>query len=444
MLNIFGLQPRCGSTSMIMALQDSANLKLAFEPYNPGTSFVNIEHGKWKGSCKESDIALVDMLLKKEGYDGWKTLRYQLPDRYNEELFRRSEHNIFIYREDTLDVAWSNWISANYYNMTGITYWVQEKGKQPDDFFTKQRQPITPEFIKTRYDEKNIYLEEFLKIAEETNTYVVRYEDFYEDPIQNFEKLCDKLDIRLHNNKWMWRFSPENKFNKRPKRFLIPNIYQYDEIGIERYQNFETWNDKWVIEDIYNNKRDGYFVDLGAFDTKKLSSVWALECYYDWTGIRVDADPKAMIASPRSKHYNVGVGSENGEMDFSLCDKRAYNTFEPMHKWGDVILEEKLQRHGVKVLEKQPVEVWTLEKILEEGQAPEFIEYLSMDIEGAEYEALRNFPFDKYTFGAISIEYAPQELHDLLIENNYIKVENPYTTVTFEHYYVHKDTLNEA
>jgi hypothetical protein len=442
MLNIFGLQPRCGSTSIIMALKESGGLKLAYEPYNPDASFAKISEGKWKGRCKEQDVSIVNMLLNKEGYDGLKTLRYQLSEEHNEYLFRNSD-NIFIYRRNTLDVAWSNWISANYFDRTGIDYWAPDQQEKPDDFFDMVRDEIPPDFIKDRYNELRNYLDKYLKLAEETNTYVLCYEDFFENPVENFKNICAKFNIRLYNDDWIWRLSPANKFNKKPKRFLIPNIYQYDEIGNERYQNFETWNDKWVVEDIYNHKTDGYFVDLGAFDIKAKSSVWVLESYYKWSGIRVDAR-NIPLTTPRCKGYNVGVGAENKQMDFLNCDKKAFSVFPEMHKFGTKVLEEKLERHNVNPVSTELLEVRTLESILKDADAPEFIEYLSMDIEGAEYEALRNFPFDKYTFGAISIEYAPQKLHDLLVENNYIKVENPYTTVTFEHYYVHKDTLNEA
>lgn len=59
----------------------------------------------------------------------------------------------------------------------------------------------------------------------------------------------------------------------------------------------------------------------------------------------------------------------------------------------------------------ETIEVKTslLHEILDANNAPNFIEYLNLDIEGVELEVLKSFPFEKYTFGCISIEHAYDE-----------------------------------
>src|SRR5262245_65796976 len=51
----------------------------------------------------------------------------------------------------------------------------------------------------------------------------------------------------------------------------------------------------------------------------------------------------------------------------------------------------------------------TLEDILGRAKAPNFIHYISLDIEGAELEALKAFPFFKYKVGAFTIEHNFEE-----------------------------------
>jgi hypothetical protein len=51
----------------------------------------------------------------------------------------------------------------------------------------------------------------------------------------------------------------------------------------------------------------------------------------------------------------------------------------------------------------------TLADILERAKAPPFIHFVSLDIEGAEYEALRGFPFDRYKIGALDVEHNYEE-----------------------------------
>jgi len=52
----------------------------------------------------------------------------------------------------------------------------------------------------------------------------------------------------------------------------------------------------------------------------------------------------------------------------------------------------------------------TLGDILERAQAPRFIHFVSMDIEGGELEAIKGFPFDKYQIGALMVEHNFEEL----------------------------------
>jgi Methyltransferase FkbM domain len=51
----------------------------------------------------------------------------------------------------------------------------------------------------------------------------------------------------------------------------------------------------------------------------------------------------------------------------------------------------------------------TLRDVLENTKAPQFIHFLSLDIEGAELEALKAFPFDKYKIGAMAVEHNDEQ-----------------------------------
>ncbi|NBS42100.1 FkbM family methyltransferase, partial [bacterium] len=51
----------------------------------------------------------------------------------------------------------------------------------------------------------------------------------------------------------------------------------------------------------------------------------------------------------------------------------------------------------------------TLGDILERTHAPAMIDFMSLDIEGAELDALKGFPFDRYQIGAMAIEHNYEE-----------------------------------
>ena len=56
----------------------------------------------------------------------------------------------------------------------------------------------------------------------------------------------------------------------------------------------------------------------------------------------------------------------------------------------------------------------SLVSILEEVNAPKIIDYFSLDIEGAEEIVLKNFPFEKYKFLALTIERPSPLINQLL------------------------------
>ena len=66
-----------------------------------------------------------------------------------------------------------------------------------------------------------------------------------------------------------------------------------------------------------------------------------------------------------------------------------------------------------------------LDELLKEYNAPSFIDYLSIDVEGAELEVLKSIDFTNYSFGYISIEHnnntgRKEEFHKIFTNNGYI------------------------
>jgi hypothetical protein len=72
------------------------------------------------------------------------------------------------------------------------------------------------------------------------------------------------------------------------------------------------------------------------------------------------------------------------------------------------------------------VKTKTLTDILKSNDSPNFIEYLSIDVEGAEVEVLKGIDFKKYKFGMIHIEHNWQPyrscIKEILEANGYIYV----------------------
>jgi hypothetical protein len=84
------------------------------------------------------------------------------------------------------------------------------------------------------------------------------------------------------------------------------------------------------------------------------------------------------------------------------------------------------------------VETVTLEDLLSTHKAPSYIEFLSIDTEGSEYEILSAFDFARYSFGLICVEHNftnnREKIRELLTANGYSQVLHEYSA--FDDWYV--------
>ena len=148
-----------------------------------------------------------------------------------------------------------------------------------------------------------------------------------------------------------------------------------------------------------NQRRNGYFVEIGVGDGKKLSNTYLLEKTYDWTGIL--AEPHRAFAKVIPTHRssildNRAVFSSSGrQLEFLADATRAEHSTLKSFADGD-----GHSRGGNDYL----VETITLDDLLDEHGAPDIIEYISIDTEGSELEILRGLDLDKRRVDIFTIE----------------------------------------
>ena len=166
----------------------------------------------------------------------------------------------------------------------------------------------------------------------------------------------------------------------------------------------------------YKLKKDGYFLEIGASDGIKFSNTYLLEQKYSWSGICVEPikDDYNKLVNNRTCHCsNMAVYSKSDEeLEFDIYE---YNLLSGLNK--------HVSTHtGEPIKEKVVVKTITLNDLLEKYNAPSFIEYMSLDTEGSEYEMLIVFDLNKYKIGLMHIEHNYEEpkrqlIRELLLKN---------------------------
>lgn len=135
----------------------------------------------------------------------------------------------------------------------------------------------------------------------------------------------------------------------------------------------------------------------GANDGQDISNTKVLDDR-GWKGICVDPFPKNFDS--RTCHWvRHAVHSLKHEVSFTRADI-----------FGGIKEHFSSSHAGtVNGAPEELLEAKVLAEILEEADAPTYIDYFSLDTEGSEEEILRSFPFNKYAFGAITVEHNHEE-----------------------------------
>jgi FkbM family methyltransferase len=195
------------------------------------------------------------------------------------------------------------------------------------------------------------------------------------------------------------------------------------------YQN-DTRNDRWIVEQIFPGRRDGFFVEAGAADGVNGSSCYVLERHLGWTGICVEPHTgffaDLVTNRPGSTCVNVCLSDAAGPVDFVDGDNAFLSgirtNLQRFKHEGESIAEAGTPRQQ---------DALTLEEVLDADGAPARIDYAAFDIEGSELEVLRGFDFDRYRFSALTLECDGRiwdDITDLLQANGYREVSNPFNT----------------
>lgn len=162
--------------------------------------------------------------------------------------------------------------------------------------------------------------------------------------------------------------------------------------------------DQWVIERVFPGKRGGWFIDSGAGpDGIRGSNSYVLETEFDWRGLLVEPHPecyKRVKANRSAIVEECCLTDSFGEVEFVL------NEFPELSSIPQHLSEPNFVAAGFasKQLPKVRVPCVPLWELLRRHSAPPVIEYMSLDIEGAEWIALKDFPFAEFRILCMTIE----------------------------------------
>ena len=214
-------------------------------------------------------------------------------------------------------------------------------------------------------------------------------------------------------------------------------IFYDDKIKIFYAKSYSQEGEDLILTRILGEKKEGFYIDVGAHHPKRFSNTFL---FYErgWRGINIEARPgsKKIFDKIRPHDINVEVpiSSENKILKYYMFNEPALNGFSEEMAKG---------RNGLKdyeIIKEIDLHTKTLKEVLDsnmmEGQ---HIDFLTVDVEGLDYDVLVSNDWAKYNPSIILIEDVGFDLHNMekskvynyLIGKGYNLIAKTFNTLFF-------------
>lgn len=175
-------------------------------------------------------------------------------------------------------------------------------------------------------------------------------------------------------------------------------------MAVEWHSQMGQDKDAW---DYNNQRQNGFFVEVGAWDGIKFSNTFTLEHHHGWNGILIEpmAEYFTQLVQnrPTAQCSESLLWSESGVIKEFLVSSNCDPNDTTISMLSGIVDTLDRQRHSK--WEHRLLKTKTLTEELDYWEAPYNIDYLSLDTEGSELEILKGLDFGRYRPNFISVEH---------------------------------------
>ena len=151
--------------------------------------------------------------------------------------------------------------------------------------------------------------------------------------------------------------------------------------------------DRFLDEEIFKRKRDGFYVDVGAVDGLHFNNTLFFERERHWKGMCIEPNPiefrKLRKSGRNCIMENYAISEKAGKVDFLVIDgygkglSGIVDAYHPKHleRIDDELKGKSSTRHKLKVKTIQ------LQKLFDKHNVTH-VDYCSIDVEGASIDRL--------------------------------------------------------
>ncbi len=188
-------------------------------------------------------------------------------------------------------------------------------------------------------------------------------------------------------------------------------IFYDDKIKTFYFKSYSQEGEDLILTRILGEKKEGFYIDVGAHHPKRFSNTF-LFYKRGWRGINIEARPGSKKIfdkiRPRDINMEVPISSEDKILKYYMFNEPAFNGFSK---------EMSKSRNGLKdykIIKEIDLQAKTLKEVLNSKLVEDqHIDFMTIDVEGLDYDVLVSNDWTKYKPAIILIEDVGFDLHSM-------------------------------
>ena len=210
----------------------------------------------------------------------------------------------------------------------------------------------------------------------------------------------------------------------------------FDQKIVKEKALYSAHNEEVLVRAFFRDRRWGFFLDVGCYKPVEASNTYYLEKHLQWSGTGVDAlrefAPAWRNERPRSRFFAFLVSDHSDTLDtFYRSDLPDVSSVKKQR------VEEWVEGGKPAPFTEMKVPTITLTKLLDD-QGVKTVDFVSMDIEGAEPGALAGFDIDRFQPLLLCVEVTwktRQKIHAYFERHHYSRIEAFFQLDPHNEYY---------
>jgi FkbM family methyltransferase len=188
------------------------------------------------------------------------------------------------------------------------------------------------------------------------------------------------------------------------KIHIIHNIHIKHKLFIKK-ESYSMEGEDLIISQYTKNIKNGFYVDAGCYHPLHLNNTYLLH-KKNWNGINIDLSEFSIslfnYLRPNDVNVNSAVSNKEGDITFYYQKQLSQITTTKKN-----ISQERMQGF----IKEKKIKAFSLNSILNNSKFKNRkIDFLNVDVEGADLEALQSLNFNTYKPKIICVEIIERDL----------------------------------